>query len=94
MMKQIINGKLYSTEASTLLIGFDNGLGETVEDADKFEAETLYRTNKTGELFLWVSHAGGANELIGLDKQEALDWLLSYDADDEMIAKALNVEIA
>lgn len=94
MMKQIINGKLYSTEASTLLVSFDNGLGETVEDADKFAAETLYRTHNTGELFLWITHVGGAQELVGLDKQGALDWLLSNDAEDEMIAKALNVEIA
>ena len=93
-MKQIINGKLYSTASSTLLVGFDNGLGETVGTTDKFAAETLYRTNNTGALFLWITHADGGQELFDMDKQEAFEWLLSYDADDEMIANALKVEIA
>jgi hypothetical protein len=92
-MKQIINGKLYSTDAASLKHYWDNGKGETQADMDEYEAESLYRT-KSGEYFLWITEGCINSKIKPVSLEGAFDWLESVNADEEEITKALNVELA
>jgi hypothetical protein len=103
-MKQIINGKLYSTDSATLKAYWDTEGHKSHEMADyhsnfglvgcDFEAQSLYRTN-SGEYFLWMTEERTkTNKLELLSEESLMDWLECYDYSDEETAQILDVELA
>ncbi|TXH66743.1 MAG: hypothetical protein E6Q83_19755 [Thiothrix sp.] len=88
-MKQIINGKLYSTDSAQAVGYWDNG-----QEDDEFMAESVYRAN-SGDYFLWTTdNPAGEDELRLLNQDAAMDWLWRRDWKDADIAKALAIELA
>lgn len=92
-MRQIINGKLYSTDSAVLRAYWDTPM-ETQEDMSEYEANSLYRTD-SGEYFLWITEARtNTNKLEVLNEESLMDWLERNDYSDAEIAKILDVELA
>lgn len=103
-MRQIINGKLYSTDSATLKVYWDNAGYESHEMADAyfhevgvkddFVAQSLYRT-KEGEYFLWITEMATNTSVLELMPPTCLmNWLNDHDFSDEELARILEVEIA
>lgn len=92
-MRQIINGKLYSTDSAVLIAYWDTPM-ETQEDMSEYEANSLYRT-ESGAYFLWITEARTkTNKLEALNEESLMDWLEHYDYSDAEVAQILDVELA
>lgn len=103
-MKQIINGKLYSTDSATLKVYWDTEgyKGHEIADvhfhdgllADDFVAQSLYRT-KDGEYFLWITEMATNSSVLELMSGDSLlNWLIDQDYSDAEVARILEVELA
>lgn len=103
-MRQIINGKLYSTDSATLKAYWDTEGYKAHEMADAdfheglvkgdFVAQSLYRT-KDGEYFLWITEMATNSSVLELMSQDSLmNWLNDQDYTDAEVARILEVEIA
>lgn len=92
-MRQIINGKLYSTESATLKAARETGSYEGSAD-DDFVAQSLYRT-KDGEYFLWITEMSTNSSVLELMNPNCLmNWLNDHNYSDAELAEILDVELA
>lgn len=103
-MRQIINGKLYSTDSAVLKAYWDTEGYKSHEMADAafheegvkddFVAQSLYRT-KDGEYFLWITEMATNSSVLELMNPHCLmNWLNDQDYTDAEVARILEVEIA
>ena len=96
-MRQIINGKLYSTDSATLKAYWDNEGDKAHEVAgvnDDYVAHSLYRT-QSGDYFVWFTDMRSSIDKLELLNEDSLMiWLDHYGYSDEKVADILEVEIA
>ncbi len=72
-MQTTIEGIIYDTETATLLARYDSN--EHLDDAKIDYRDSLYKTPE-GQLFLY-GDIRGAETIIPIDTERAIDWLVS-----------------
>lgn len=87
-MRQIINGKLYSTDSAVLKAYWDTEgyAAHEIADADfheslvkdDFVAQSLYRT-KDGEYFLWITEMATNSSSVELEEEFWKEWMQHKD---------------